>query len=198
MTDATNILYYPAVYLWIVGNEYLFENFDTDELISHYNTLMIIALVTVPILNGIFFTRPYYIAVQSYLMFAYFIMNWGKSKNWIMLSFPLIIFYSEYYEIPIYIYRLIFGSPHPISLFIVSVKLLMIIVVDEMIKAYDWDDYYLFRHLTRFLIIYIPFGVLIVTTSRFNGYLSPLILKFICLIDFKLNILKQVENNGNN
>lgn len=197
-----SLMFYPVLFLWIKGNNYFFSIFNEKEMINLYSLSIVGGLIFSLTIGKMYLREAYIIAVITYFVFALVIIRKGNNLNWIMLSFPMVIFYSEFYEIPIYLHRIIYGSPYAVDWLNVGVKLSYIIAIMEIVQYYEWDLDYLLNHYSRFIIIYSIFGLIIMPyISGYSwlswdllglrkGILAPLILKFICLVDFIINVIK--------
>lgn len=185
----SNILYYSVIIIWVRLNDYMINIFTNKELKKIYISLSIVGFIILPSTSFIL-REIYIIAVYTYLVYLISIIYFGDNIKWIKLSVPMIIFYSEYYELPIYLYRVFNGNYLSINPYLVIIKLLTLIIISYMMNKYDMNNRYFIKHLIIFLIPYILISIPIIYIFNFNGIISPIILKFICLSDIILNIVK--------
>lgn len=156
---------------------------------------------------GIYFT-PYFIlyminndfriqyiyALISWFFFGHVILSSnGYDLEWIDITYCLIIFYSELYELPIYFDRLLTNSIFPIAWNMMIIKLFFIIIIVKRFDDVGLDSGKYVMHIIKSLSPYLALGWLIVRMfTGINGMISPIILKFICLVDL-LYFLKNNE-----
>lgn len=179
-------LYFLAFIVAFVYNDAVkkFGIMDENQLYKWYMKLFYIGSPF--LLCGLFvnFKIAYVYALITWWFFAWVVCLLGGKSDYFPLSYALVVFYSEYYELPIYFHRFLNGYPIPwVLLFI---KLLMIFVVWFLIDNLGFNGKDFVKHIVWFTIPYIVFGWLIVDVFAIEliaKQISPVILKFICLVD---------------
>ena len=179
-------LYFMAFIIALVGNKIIPRITGTSNETLYEWYMMMFYMGTPFLLFGLFmnFKTAYVYALITWWFFAWIICLVGGEKDYFPLSYALVIFYSEYYELPIYFHRYLNGFNIPwILLF---TKLCMVVVVIILITKLGFNGLDFLKHLIWFTIPYVVFGWLVVDIFCINNlaaHISPLILKFICFAD---------------
>ena len=131
--------------------------------------------------------KPQWIqAIISWWFFAWVIIELMDDLDAFPFAYASVIFYSEYYELPFYLWRYSVGlfwtkSVHPIW---IAFRLIAIfIMVYQLEKMGEGTGKKYFIHMIKFTLPYLMFGWLLTVANQPNNMMTPIILKFICLID---------------
>lgn len=104
----------------------------------------------------------------------------GDSLKVNTLIIPLIIFFSEYYEIPIYIYRMTNHRGYLNDYIMIFIKLLMIVWVYVELERNKYNGFRFILDLMIFSIFYFSFGYHILHLKI--GKFVTITFKLVCLL----------------
>jgi hypothetical protein len=159
----------------------------------HVSMLLLMFITTIYSING--YDKWIY-ALISWLFWFLILSYRNDSLKFNTLLFPLIIFFSEYYEIPIYILRFTIPEiPYGIDYVGFTIKSLMIIWVMIELKENGYDYVGFIKDLMIFSIFYIPISyyMLYYHNSRF----LLITFKLMCLLFVMYELfVKGVRKNG--
>jgi len=185
------LLYY-VIYLIIRFIKYTNIIDEETKHLFYFNSIYFSSIF---ILMEKFGFKEYYVyAVISWFFFGYILLLLFGNVKYAPLIFLLVVFYSEFYEIPIYIYRYI-SNTNSIPYKLIMIKLISIIFIEyefnNLIKGFDF-----IRKMIKFVIPYSVFGYVIINVFNSHGYQSVIILKFICLCHI-IYLVKKHESSKN-
>lgn len=179
-------LYFLAFVIALIVNDAI-PKYTVINKETLYEWYMILFYIGSPfLLSGLFmnFKVSYVYALITWWFFAWIICLLGGKSDYFPLSYALVVFYSEYYELPIYFHRYLTGYQIPV--FLIIVKISMVFMVWFLIDNLGFNGKDFVKHIVWFTVPYIVFGWLIVdifSIELMAGHISPIILKFICLVD---------------
>ena len=191
-----SILYHVA---YFVVNYYHtnceFFGMDEDEL---REIEFIISLFVMLVINTMLSIVGYdkWINALSMWFFWFIVISYrGKDLRINTLSFPIIIFFSDYYEIPVWINRLFYPTnPYGMDYVAIALKLLMIVWVCVELRKNNYNVGRIMFEFLVFTVVYIPTAFFIIDIS--HSRVALITLKLLCLsfVLYELFINKGVKN----
>jgi len=103
----------------------------------------------------------------------------GDKLSMNTLAFPIIIFFSEYYELSFFVYRFMNNYTFGVNYIAITIKMLMIIWVGVELKKNGYDVKRFMLDLFIFSLLYFPISYYIVSFQV--GRITLITLKLICL-----------------
>lgn len=176
-----NSLWTFFYYVQFLVIKYYFDNFNSFRY-DYWKKLFSLSGIILVYLYRISFIRVEYInALITWYLFSYILLMYFKDVKKIPLIFSLVVFYSELYEVPIYVYRLMYNID-TIDPIVIIIKLSFIVLVQYLMMGEGYRDYV--RHILMFIIPFTSFGfLLMVNIKSFGSIITIITLKLICLYD---------------
>jgi hypothetical protein len=177
--------YYTIFYYVLFGVIYYYHHHNNYDLDKDFIKEMEfnIALMTFLIM-GTILTMGYDKWLYALFMWNFwFIMitHRGNELSYNTLSIPLILFFSEYYEIPIFIYKIMINQGYRNDIVMIMIKIFMIIPIIFMLEKMKYNSGRFIRNLILFSIIYIPIAYIFYLVYMTEMFIL-IILKLWCLL----------------
>lgn len=134
----------------------------------------------------------WFFAVSMWIFWFTIISYKSDSLDMNTLIFPIIIFFSEYYEIPFHLFRYMNPAiPYGVNIIAVTIKLGMLLWIMVELRKNNYNHRKFLLDLVIFSIFYFPLSYYIISLQV--GRVTLITLKLLCLLFVMYELFKNGE-----